>query len=91
MAKAKQPAESVEPVQSAGAAAATQTGLNVQDLTTVLQIINIASTRGAFRADELATVGGVHDRILAFLESVGAVSKTPANDDGTVQEPSKPN
>lgn len=56
-----------------------QTGLTIQDLTLVIQIINLAATRGAFQADELTTVGSLHDRILKFLESVGAVTKPNAN------------
>jgi hypothetical protein len=60
-----------------------QTGLTIQDLTLVLQVINLSATRGAFRGDELTTVGALHDRILKFLESVGAVSKnTPTDQDG---------
>lgn len=61
-----------------------QTGLTVQDLTLVLQVINLASSRGAFRGEELTAVGGLHDRIFKFLESTGAITRTP------VEEPTAP-
>ena len=47
--------------------AAVQLGLN--DLQATIQIIDVASTRGAFRGEELTSVGGVRDRINAFLEA----------------------
>ena len=57
---------------------AGQTGLTIQDLSLVLQVINLTAARGAFKADELTTVGGLHDRIYKFLDSVGAIAKNPA-------------
>lgn len=59
-----------------------QTGLTIQDLNLVLQVINLTAARGAFKADELTTVGGLHDRIYKFLDSVGAIAKNtaPANE-----------
>ena len=56
---------------------AAQTGLTIQDLTLVLQVIQVSSTRGAFKADELTAIGGLYDRIFKFLESTGAISKVP--------------
>ena len=53
------------------------TGLTIQDLSLVLQIIQVSSARGAFRAEELSAIGGLHDRIFKFLEASGAISKTP--------------
>ena len=44
-----------------------QLGLN--DLQACIQIIDIASTRGAFRGEELAAIGGARDRIAAFLDA----------------------
>ena len=49
------------------AAEPIQLGLN--DLQACIQIIDVASTRGAFRGEELTAVGGARDRINAFLES----------------------
>lgn len=71
--------QTTTPETTAAAAPASQpTGLTIQDLTLVLQVINVASTRGAFKADELTAIGGLHDRIFAFLESTGAITRAPA-------------
>jgi hypothetical protein len=57
--------------------ATPQPGLTVQDLTLTLQVIQVASSRGAFKADELTAIGGLYDRIFKFLESSGAIVKNP--------------
>jgi len=51
--------------------------LTLQDLITVAQIIQISSQRGTFRAEELADVGTLYNKLIAFLQSVGALQ--PAN------------
>lgn len=53
--------------------------LTLQDLITVAQVIQITSQRGAFRAEELANVGTLYNKLVAFLESSGAISRTDAN------------
>lgn len=63
-----------------------QTGLTIQDLTLVLQVVNLAASRGAFKADEMTTIGGLHDRIFKFLDSVGAINRSPA----AVDTPTEP-
>ena len=52
-------------------------GLTVQDLILTLQVIQVASSRGAFKADELSAIGGLHDRVFKFLESTGAITANP--------------
>jgi len=61
-----QPAESNKP----------EVNLQLSDLVTTLQIFQLASSRGAFRAEEFTMVGGVYERLFQFLESAGAVQKT---------------
>jgi pyrroloquinoline quinone (PQQ) biosynthesis protein C len=46
------------------------TQITVADLDSVKNIINLASTRGAFRGEELSQVGTVYDKLSAFLEAV---------------------
>jgi hypothetical protein len=46
--------------------------LTVQDLTAIKQIIDVASSRGAFRANEMATVGTVYNKLESFLGAVAA-------------------
>jgi hypothetical protein len=55
--------------------------LTLQDLVLVAQIIQIGSQRGAFRAEELADVGNLYTKLIAFLQATGAL--TPA----TPEEP----
>lgn len=51
--------------------------LSLADITLALQIIQVASQRGAFKTEEFAEVGGCYNRILGFLEASGAVQRTP--------------
>ena len=75
---AKKEKQQAEPVQEATAPVAQQEqpSLNLQDLILVAQIIQICSSRGAFKADELANVGNLYTKLVAFLQSTGAL--TPA-------------
>lgn len=60
---------------------ASAPSLTIQDLVLVAQIIQIGSQRGAFRAEELADVGNLYTKLIAFLQATGAL--TPA----TPEEP----
>ena len=44
--------------------------LTIQDLNLVVQIIDIATQRGAFRAPELKMVGELYDKTQEFLKEV---------------------
>ena len=60
--------------------------LKLQDLLLTVQTIQAMSQRGAIRADELTTIGGLHDRLVAFLEASGVITRTPpAETDQTTQ------
>ena len=76
---AKKEKQQAEPVQQATAPAAQQEqpSLNLQDLILVAQIIQICSARGAFKADELANVGNLYTKLVAFLQSTGALTPAP--------------
>ena len=43
--------------------------IGVADLEAVIQIIDACSQRGAFKGDELASVGNVRNRIDAFVKA----------------------
>jgi len=62
-----------QPAQEQQAAAPS---LTLQDLVLVAQIIQLTSQRGAFKAEELADVGTLYNKLIAFLTSTGAL--TPA-------------
>ena len=57
------------PAQSAGPS------LQLQDLVLALQTIQACAQRGAIRADEMTTVGGLYDRMFAFLEAQGVITR----------------
>jgi hypothetical protein len=46
------------------------TQITIADLDTIKNIIDLASTRGAFRGAELTQVGVVYDKLSTFLEAV---------------------
>jgi len=52
----------------------TAPSLTLQDLVLVAQIIQLTSTRGAFRAEEMEQVGGLYNKLIAFLQSTGALA-----------------
>lgn len=48
------------------------TQITVADLNLLKNIIDLASTRGAFQASEMRQVGEVYEKLVAFLETVVA-------------------
>lgn len=44
--------------------------LSIQDLQNLLMVVDLASTRGAFRGPEMSQVGQVFDKLNTFLQSV---------------------
>ena len=85
MSEENQPAET-HPA-TAPADANQTTGLSVGDLTNIAMIFDVASRRGAFKADEMATVGTVYNKLKAFLDSLpkpegepGATPQAPATE-----------
>jgi hypothetical protein len=62
--------------------------ITVADLDTIKNIIDLASTRGAFRGAELAQVGAVYDKLTAFLEAIvaqAAAQEAEANESSESQ------
>jgi len=66
--KTKATAPEAEAATQAPAAAE----LTVQDLTAIKQIIDVASSRGAFKANEMAVVGTTYNKLESFLGAVAA-------------------
>jgi hypothetical protein len=56
--------------------------ITVQDLDALRNIIDLASTRGAFRANELADIGLVYNKLSQFLEAVVAQAQAEQTDSG---------
>jgi hypothetical protein len=44
--------------------------LSLQDLNGLLTVVDLASSRGAFRGAELTQVGTVYDKLFTFLKAV---------------------
>lgn len=57
--------------------------INLGDLSTVLQLIDVVSTRGGFQGNELAGVGLLRNKIEAFLRQ-NAPQQDPSVAEGEV-------
>jgi len=51
--------------------------LTIADLLLTAQIVQMAASRGLFKAEEFKTVGDFYERLIAFLESSGAITRNP--------------
>lgn len=51
--------------------------LTVQDLGNLKQIIDVASQRGAFKPNEMMTVGQTYNKLETFLNAVAAQGEAP--------------
>ena len=49
-------------------------GFGINDLVFTLQVFEAATSRGAFKAEELSSVGAVYDKLRAFLTANGAIA-----------------
>lgn len=59
--------------------------LTVADLRNIRTIIDISSQRGAFRGNELATIGTVFDKLDTFLKAVDAKAEEQKKTEGSEQ------
>ena len=65
-----------------------QPNLSLQDLILVTQVIQLVSSRGGIRAEEMALVGGLYTKIVAFLEASGAITRDVPAQEATTEESS---
>jgi hypothetical protein len=70
----------------------TQLKLTLNDVILMSNIINVASRRGAFEANEFTIVGNLHEKLVALIpkeepveESTAESTNTSADDDGQTQ------
>lgn len=59
--------------------------LTITDLQNVRAVIDIAATRGAFKAAEMAAVGNVFNKLDTFLNAVVPAQTAPAETAGQEQ------
>lgn len=60
--------------------------ISIQDLQALLQIVDVASSRGAFRGAELTQVGAVFDKLNAFLTYIAEQQQAAEADAETEAE-----
>lgn len=63
--------------------------VNVQDLQVLRSCIQLACTRGAYRAEEMLTVGTAFSRLDAFLKHVEATQPAAPQDQADTAEPTQ--
>ena len=68
--KVEQPAEAAAPQES--------NDLTINDLNAMRTIIDIASSRGAFKPNEMVAVGQTYTKLSAFLDTVAKQPKQGA-------------
>ncbi len=59
-----------------------QPSVTVNDLVNIYNIIDLASKRGAFQANELSSVGAVANKVKTFVDHVQAAQQAAADAEG---------
>jgi len=70
-----------QPVEAAASAQ-----LQLADLLVCVQLIQLASTRGAFKAEEFTQIGAVYDRLVVFLRDSGAIQPAAPSEPAAIAE-----
>jgi len=76
--KTAKPTAAAQPQQAPAGQQAPQpdpTALSIGDLKNLSTILDVASTRGAFKANEMAGVGFLYNKLQAFLAKVAPEQK----------------
>jgi hypothetical protein len=60
-----------------------QKEITIADLNLLKDIVDLASTRGAFRAAEMKDVGEVYNKLVVFLDAVLAQAKAQEESQAT--------
>ena len=60
----------------------TNTQITISDLAKIKELIDLACARGAFRGDEMTSVGEVYDKLTGFLNTVIAAAQAEATQQG---------
>jgi hypothetical protein len=70
----EQTTQETQPIVDAQTQAAPQAPqLQLADLMTAAQVIQLVSQRGAIKAEEMELVGGLYTRLVSFLQASGAL------------------
>mgnify|MGYP001258329737 FL=1 len=79
-------AQPTAPAQDQAPAQPDPTALSIGDLKNLATILDVASSRGAFKAAEMAGVGLMYNKLQAFLAKV-APEQTPGEAPAQTQAP----
>ena len=69
--------EEVTDVPVAGEEATEAPSLSLQDMATLVQIVDLCSERGAFKGVELEAVGATRNRLVTFLQAAAPPQEQP--------------
>ena len=61
-------------------------GLGVNDLRIFKQIIDICTSRGAFKAEEFSSIGEAYEKLASFLAMIDAKAQEEASTDETTED-----
>jgi hypothetical protein len=67
-----------QPAAAPEAPAANSTDLTINDLQSLKVIIDIASSRGAFKPNEMVAVGQTYTKLSTFLDTIAAQQQAAA-------------
>lgn len=54
-----------------------QPSMQLADMVLMLKVIQATAQRGAIRAEEMAEVGALHNKLVQFLTATGAIQPAP--------------
>lgn len=63
-----------------------QPNVSIRDIMVLKQVVEVATARGALRANELSQVGVVYDRVSAWLDLVAPAQTESDNDQSDSEE-----
>ena len=70
--------ETTQPAEQSQSAAQESAELTINDLASMKTIIDIASSRGAFKPNEMMAVGQTYNKLSTFLDTVAKQPKQGA-------------
>jgi hypothetical protein len=73
--------DQVEQPTNETADASAPVDLNINDLAAIRNLIEVVTQRGAFKANELSSVGTLFDKLSAFLNAAQAAQAQQPNQD----------
>jgi hypothetical protein len=59
--------------------------ITINDLISIKDIVDVACSRGAFKADEMSSVGQIYDKLTGFLNTVIASAQADADQKGEAE------